>query len=356
MDTRAGRLLVAVLVAVTAVVGLQPANPASAAASARTPVLGKRIIGYSVQHRAIIAYHLGDPTKKPVLLIGQMHGDEHAGVIVANSIIHGSVSIEGINLWVIATMNPDGDAAHTRQNAHHVDLNRNWPYRWRHLTGQYYSGTRPLSEPESRAVHTFLLRVKPRYIVSLHQPLDGVDTTSGSARDRAFARTLARDLHLPSTQLRCWSTCFGSMTDWYTARTSGIGETAEFGWHPSHAYLVGTARRGIVAALHGTFGKLVWHNPRNRVTVTGGVGKAAFAGWAYDIDNRHAHLTYKIYEAGRLLATHRASGPRVSGHSFAVTLAATPGRHRYCTYVLNVGAGTGNPRTCAFVSVAKPAS
>ena len=56
-----------------------------------------------------------------------MHGDEHAGVTVADSIIHGKVSVEGINLWVIPTMNPDGNAAHTRQNAHEVDLNRNWP-------------------------------------------------------------------------------------------------------------------------------------------------------------------------------------------------------------------------------------
>lgn len=248
---RPRRVLGAALI-VAALAGVHLAAPASAVA--RAPVLEKKIIGYSVRHRPIIAYHLGDPTlKRASVLIGQMHGDERAGVIVADSITHGTARIAGLNLWVIPTINPDGDAAHTRQNAHKVDLNRNWPYRWAHLTGMYYSGTRPLSEPETHAVRNFLVWLKPQYIISLHQPLYGVDTGSGGPRERAFARTLANNLHLPSTQLRCWSICHGSMTDWYTARGFGIAETAEFGWHPSRAYLVGTARRGIIATLHGRF-------------------------------------------------------------------------------------------------------
>jgi hypothetical protein len=40
-----------------------------------------------------------------------------------------------------------GDAHHTRHNAEGVDLNRNWPYNWRHLTGTFDSGPHPLSEP-----------------------------------------------------------------------------------------------------------------------------------------------------------------------------------------------------------------
>jgi protein MpaA len=344
-----------------AAAALLVANPAAAAT--RTPVLEKRIIGYSVDHRPIVAYHLGDPRLKKVsLLIGQMHGDEHAGVTVAESIIHGTMSVEGINLWVIPTMNPDGDAAHTRQNAHGVDLNRNWPYRWRHLTGQYYSGTKPLSEPESRAVHKFLLKLKPAYFVSLHQPLNGVDTTSGSARERAFARTLAHNLHLPSTQLRCWSTCYGSMTDWYDAHRFGLAETVEFGWTPTHAYLVGTARRGIVAAVGGHFGSLAAHNPELKLTLAPAAGAAAFSGWAYDIDRRASRVFIRVYEHGRLLAGqgHWARRPTpvldrhrglTGGHAYAFRIPATPGRHRYCVTAQNIGAGTADSRACATVHV-----
>jgi hypothetical protein len=153
-------------------------------------------------------------------------------------------------------MNPDGDAMHTRQNAHHVDLNRNWPYDWAPLSGQYYSGPKPLSEPESRAVHRFLLELRPRYVVSLHQPLDGVDKFAGSGPAyRSFRAALSRNLGLPVKNFACWSVCHGSMSRWYQAHRIGVAlETVEFGWHPARAYLTGRARRGIVAALGGHFG------------------------------------------------------------------------------------------------------
>jgi hypothetical protein len=39
-------------------------------------------------------------------------------------------SLAGTQLWVIPTVDPDGQRARTRKNAHGVDLNRNFPYRW----------------------------------------------------------------------------------------------------------------------------------------------------------------------------------------------------------------------------------
>ena len=56
--------------------------------------------------------------------------------------------MRGIDLWIVENMNPDGYAAHTRQNADGVDLNRNFPWHWRPLGprgSQQYAGPRPLS-------------------------------------------------------------------------------------------------------------------------------------------------------------------------------------------------------------------
>ena len=58
------------------------------------------------------------------------------------------------NIWVVPDLNPDGMALHRRQNGDGIDLNRNFPYRWKPIGdgGPFdYPGPRPLSEPERRA-------------------------------------------------------------------------------------------------------------------------------------------------------------------------------------------------------------
>jgi murein peptide amidase A len=249
------RRLAAVLLLVSALVAPAPAGAATVSAAWVSHwVLARTVIGHSVDGRAIVAYHLGDPSLARVsVLLGQMHGDEPAGPKVVRAILAAKRRLLGVNLWVIPTMNPDGAAAHTRQNAHHVDLNRNFPHIWQPLTGQYYSGRRAASEPETRAVRDFLVRLHPHWVVSLHQPLDGVDTTDGGAVDPALRHRLARNLGLPEKALRCWSTCHGNMTGWYTAWRHGVAITVEFGWTPRDGWLATTARYGIIRALGGHY-------------------------------------------------------------------------------------------------------
>jgi protein MpaA len=245
-------VLAVLLSTVTATAGWTGAA-ASATAAAPT-VLEKRVIGYSVQHRPLVAYHLGNPRIRRVsLIIGQMHGDEPAGPKVVSTLVHGR-PVTGVNLWVIPTINPDGAARHTRKNAHGVDLNRNWPYRWAKLKGQYYSGRRPLSEPETRAISRFLTAVRPHYLVSLHQPLHGVDSGDGGKLDRAFRNRLARNLRLPVKRFACWDECHGSMTRWYTHHRYGVAITVEFGAHPTLHTRTVRAPRGIVRAMGGRVG------------------------------------------------------------------------------------------------------
>jgi hypothetical protein len=284
-----------------------------------------------------------------------MHGDEHAGVILARSIVQGGRSVDGIDLWVVPTMNPDGNVADTRQNAHHVDLNRNWRDIWRPLTGEYYSGPAPLSEPETRAMRNFLLEVRPRYLVVLHQPLRGVDTTDGGALDRAFRNRLARNLGLPLKPFRCWSVCHGSLTGWYTTHRYGIAETIEFGWHPTEGYLTGRAKVGIIEALGGHLGALRDHNPRFALHVgTTDTGLHVF-GWAFDRDAVEEHVEFTAYLDGLPVHAGRAAAPspgldeayRITGdHGYAFDLPAEAGSHRVCLVFTNLGAGTADPRQC----------
>ena len=166
-----GRVGIAVLLAglATPLVALGTASTSSVAADGsegqrapRDAVVQTVKIGESVRGRAILAHRLGEPADNgvpTVVLIGAMHGNEQRTRPALWSILDGQPLI-GAELWVIPTYNPDGIAAGTRRNAHGVDLNRNFPYRWADLDGNYESGPRPASEPETRAVMLFLARVR----------------------------------------------------------------------------------------------------------------------------------------------------------------------------------------------------
>jgi protein MpaA len=140
------------------------------------------VIGHSVQKRAITAVQLGDPAGTRVgLVVGVIHGDERAGLGIVRAIkrrvARAPAAVQGTQLWAIATVNPDGLRAHARKNARAVDLNRNFPFRWRddvpHSSG-YYPGPRPASEPETRAVMAFVRRIQPDLSIWYHQPWGAV--------------------------------------------------------------------------------------------------------------------------------------------------------------------------------------
>jgi protein MpaA len=125
-----------------------------------------------------------------ILVVGCIHGSETAGIRVARALVTGQTPA-GSTLWVIPDLNPDGVAARTRQNAHGVDLNRNFPLNWRPLGArgdQQYSGPRPLSEPESRIAYRLILRLRPAITIWFHQPEGVTDQSGGSLSiERRFA-------------------------------------------------------------------------------------------------------------------------------------------------------------------------
>jgi hypothetical protein len=218
----------------------------------RPAVIARRVIGHSVRGHPIRAWELGEKDAEvTAVAFGRQHGDEPAGEVVLDALRDGN-PVHGIDLWVVPRLNPDGALRGTRQNAHGVDLNRNFPWHWQRITGYYYSGPRPASEPETRAAIRFLNNVDPDYVVNFHQPLHGIDIRH--AKDRAFARRLARELGLPNVRLNCGSGCHGTLSQWFNHRHKGANVTAEFGASPSQRYLTVRAPRGLVRALGGTRG------------------------------------------------------------------------------------------------------
>jgi murein peptide amidase A len=207
-----------------------PTPELSAKAKARARPKSETVrVGTSVQGREIVAYHRWTPgATKRVLAIGNMHGDEKAGLHVIDRLRKEKVPAN-VDLWLVPTVNPDGTAANTRVNARKVDLNRNFRYQWRYANrgDRHYSGPKLLSEPESRALVAFTKKIKPRSIIVFHQPLNGVDNSQAKSA-KTLAPPLAKATGLPLKPFRCWSVCRGNYTKWVNARTSARAITVEF--------------------------------------------------------------------------------------------------------------------------------
>ncbi len=156
-------------------------------------------LGRSWQGRPIEAFEVGNPAGARVLVVGAIHGNETGGIAVAHALEH--LAPRDLDLWIVPDLNPDGVAAGTRQNAHGVDLNRNFPWHWRPLDGVYDSGPRPLSEREARIAQALIVRLRPRLTVWFHQHLDLVWASGGNRRvEKVFARVSGLPYH-PMPQL-----------------------------------------------------------------------------------------------------------------------------------------------------------
>jgi murein peptide amidase A len=136
------------------------------------------VIGHSVRDKAIEVVQFGDPAAEHVVLVvGVIHGDERAGLRVADEIARDAAGLQGAQLWLIRSVNPDGLSRRSRKNVNAVDLNRNFPFRWRGgvpKSSGYYPGPKPASEPETRAVMAFVRRIRPDVSIWYHQDWNAV--------------------------------------------------------------------------------------------------------------------------------------------------------------------------------------
>ena len=160
-----------------------------------------------------------------------------------------------------------GSAPGSARNAHGVDLNRNFSYRWRagSPSSGYYPGPHPFSEPESRAVRRLIRRLKPRVTIWFHQPWGQVLAPChgpAPAQTRVLARIgdPAEALPRPAParhrdplaepsgrrQPLSWSSCRAVRSPTATPRVSAGGRessTSRPGAHPIWVEFIGLCRR-----------------------------------------------------------------------------------------------------------------
>jgi hypothetical protein len=132
-----------------------------------------RQIGTSAQGRPIMALRFGTGPRT-VLVVGQTHGDEEAGLRVLLRALS-QPPPDGVTLWVVPTMNPDGLALDTRFLADGADPNRQAP-----------------KEAEQRAVYDFALAIRPALTVWYHQNYGWVGGSGASMTPARRYQALTR--------------------------------------------------------------------------------------------------------------------------------------------------------------------
>lgn len=195
----------------------------------------RRVIGTSVDGRPIVARHVGSlDAPVQLVVIGQLHGNEPGGREVVARLARSRIP-DGVGVWLVSSMNPDGARAGTRVNARLVDLNRNFPADWRAAGARtdQWSGPRAASEPETRAVMRFLRTVRPTAVLGYHQAYDVVDISH--RRSRTAGRQLARWMGEQARVVGCTGPCRGTMTQWVDAELGAIALTVELDGRVSDA-------------------------------------------------------------------------------------------------------------------------
>lgn len=173
-----------------------------------------RVLGRSERYRAIRLLESGNPHSPRILVVGCIHGTECAGRTVVRLLARIPAPLHA-DLWLLDNLNPDGYVTGTRQNARGVDLNRNFPARWRPIGNRWepeYSGPRPLSERETRIAWRLILRLRPEVTIWFHQPQGLVRAWGHSI---PIARKYAQLAHITFRRLR-WPA--GSAPNWQNHR------------------------------------------------------------------------------------------------------------------------------------------
>lgn len=112
---------------------------------------------------------LGNLNNPSILVIGVFHGDEPQGDYLIRKYF---AKTPDSKLAFVPCLNKSGFEAETRVNKNGVDLNRNFPTKNWKLTerNEFFGGTSPASEEETRFIIDFVEKHNPKLILTLHAP------------------------------------------------------------------------------------------------------------------------------------------------------------------------------------------
>jgi len=186
--------------------------------------------GRSVQNRPLTFIRRGNPNGVRVLVVGCIHGNECAGLPILD-ILKSTPAPSNIDLWILPKLNPDGTLLNTRQNANKVDLNRNFPVRWKPLgkSGFWqWSGTGPATEPETKSMLRLGKMVQPQLSIWYHQ--DYFRISPGVGRDGDMRERYAILVDLPVLKIE-GGTYSGTSSMWAETLNNNdtTSLTVEFG-------------------------------------------------------------------------------------------------------------------------------
>ena len=157
----------------------------------RVVKLGRSVLGTPIN------MHIFGNGSPAILIFGGIHGNEYTSAYVAKNLtfaLSNDPSLyEGKTVAVIPAVNPDGLVANTRVNANGVDCNRNFPAsNWQFTArGPSFGGTRPASEPETRAIIKAVEELDPVCIISIHSIANGKHGNNYDGPAAEIARLMA---------------------------------------------------------------------------------------------------------------------------------------------------------------------
>ncbi len=229
--------------------------------------------GESVEGRPLLAVRIalpGDKKRGEALLTSSIHANEwtsaRVALAIAERLIHGRGNdgwidslLSRMDFYFLPLINPDGyyradlhlDWGYTRarDNARHVDLNRNWPYPQGvkvrdfragsdFMWSPHYWGPEPFSEPETRAVEKFIGNHEFFTAVNIHTT-GGHFTFPWSFKEENTPHHdvfLAMGESLNEHQKMCkyrvrqsyeWYQIVGALNDWLYGRHGVLSVTVE---------------------------------------------------------------------------------------------------------------------------------